>query len=71
MYWSLCVLSRLLEVYGFFLEWCPAIHEGDTDDDDKSEDEFVDSLDSDYSVITMPKEDEEVEPSLKFVFLKM
>jgi hypothetical protein len=60
-----------LEVYGFFLEWCPAIHEGDTDDDDKSEDEFVDSLDSDYSVITMPKEDEEVEPSLKFVFLKM
>ena len=54
------VLFRLLDVYGFFLQWCPAIHDGDTDDDEKSDEDFVESMDSDFSVITTPKEEEEV-----------
>lgn len=56
----MCIFGRLLEVYGFFLEWCPAIHDGDTDDDEKSDEEFCGSTKSDYSVITLPKDEEEV-----------
>ena len=58
---SLTTVSfRLLDVYGFFLEWCPAIHDGDTDDDEKYDEDLIDSMDSDYSVITMPKDEDEV-----------
>ena len=55
-------LPRLLDVYAFFLEWCPAIHDGDTDDDEKSENEkdFVCSLDSDYSIVNISEADDEV-----------
>ncbi|XP_046857870.1 oxidation resistance protein 1-like isoform X2 [Xenia sp. Carnegie-2017] len=58
-FWFSIPSERLLEVYSFFLEWCPAIHDGDTDDEEEEERNFERSIDSDYSVITMPRNDDD------------
>lgn len=49
-------------MYGFFLEWCPAIHDGESDGEEPLdvETDLVGSCSSDYSVITMSEFDEEV-----------
>lgn len=57
-------------MYSFFLEWCPAIHDGDTDDEEEKEGNFERSIDSDYSVITMPKDDDD-EVWCNQIFLKI
>ena len=55
------IFPRLIEVYSLFLECCPAIHEGDSDDGaSDGEKDLVSSGCSDYSIVTMSELEEAV-----------